>query len=148
MEYCSVRTKDDEWQRNFSKIVINAIKETHAATTIAEAKCRRAREAIQHGDKFEMWNVLQCYIREYRQFINSTSEITNICVYNVPPDIYERIDIKNIVSQLNTVIAFAYAKEAFNCAAKETVKTTLKKALIRSGLMSSEQIRLLEKGML
>lgn len=133
-------TTDQERQEKITDIVIKAIKETHTVTATAEAKCKRARTAVAGGDKHEMWVILQCYLQSYREFINATSSITNICVYSVTPEYYDQVTTKDLQRQLKMVISFVFLKEAVNSTAKEMMHQTIKKALQKSGLLTEQEL--------
>ena len=53
---------------------------THTVYT-ANQKSQKALSAINIHDKVVAWNTLQEYLREYANFINSTSLMTGLCLY-------------------------------------------------------------------
>lgn len=131
---------DQARQVKIADVVVKAIKETHTITATAEAKSKNARTALLGGDKHEMWIALQCYLRNYRDFINETSWITNVCVYSVTPEYYEQVTTEDLRHQLKIVIGFVYLKEAANSASKDMLHQVIKKALQKSGLLTDQEL--------
>lgn len=140
--------KTDELTTNSKKtqVVIDSIKKAaeavHAAK-VAYNKSNAAREAITMTDKKAMWDILQQYFKEYKEFINKMTILTGYYIYSVDANFYEQCSIDDIRKQLENVIGFVYAKEALASVAKENFKQCLKKILKESKLFTDSELALL-----
>lgn len=115
---------------------------THTVYT-ANQKSQKALDAIKIRDKVVMWNTLQEYLREYADFINSTSLITGLGLYRVDHKFYEQVTVEDIEKQLRIIIGYIYAREAANSAAKATFKSCLKSLMKKSGKFTDAELALL-----
>lgn len=115
---------------------------THTVYT-ANQKSQKALGAIKIHDKVVMWNTLQEYLREYSNFINSTSLITGLGLYKVDHTFYEQVTVEDIEKQLRIIIGYVYAREAANSAAKATFKSCLKSLMKKSGKFTDAELALL-----
>ncbi len=115
---------------------------THTVYT-ANQKSQKALDAIKIHDKVVMWNTLQEYLREYSDFINSTSLITGLGLYRVDHKFYEQVTVEDIEKQVRIIIGYIYAREAANSAAKATFKSCLKSLMKKSGKFTDAELVLL-----
>lgn len=115
---------------------------THTVYT-SNQKSQKALDAIKIHDKVVMWNTLQEYLREYSNFINSTSWITGLGLYRVDHKFYEQVTVEDIEKQLRIIIGYIYAREAANSAAKTTFKSCLKSLMKKSGKFTDAELKLL-----
>lgn len=115
---------------------------THTVYT-ANQKSQKALSAINIHDKVVAWNTLQEYLREYANFINSTSLMTGLCLYRVDHKFYEQVTVEDIEKQLRIIIGYIYAREAANSAAKATFKSCLKSLMKKSGKFTDAELALL-----
>lgn len=122
------------------RAIIKAVDMTHEVASKSKLKSKKAREAIQSGDKALMWSILQEYIYHYRDFINRT-EGMYVCTVNV--EFYNQITVAEIKQQLEIMIGIVYDYEAKHCLAKETIKQCLKKILEESGVFIKKEIEYL-----
>lgn len=109
----------------------------------AKAKSERALFAIKLTDKYSMWEILQEYYGEYKDFINSLSGFTNYTIYSVEKDFVEKISADDIRNQLRILVGFIYAKEAITSAAKQTYKDCVKRILKGTKLFTDKELALL-----
>ena len=108
----------------------------------AEMKTEKAQKVLISENKAEVWEVLQEYLREYAEFINSNTKLTGLLVYRVDLEYYEKATILSLKQQVKTVIAFVYYKEALVSSAKELFKQCLKKLLKGTGLFKEKELLL------
>lgn len=113
---------------------------THQVTEKSKIKSRKAREAIETKDKEFMWNTLQEYLHDYKEFINTTN-IMRIC--SVGMNFYNQITVTEIERQLKMMIGVIYDYEAKHCLHNETIKQCLKKLLKASGVFTDKEIEIL-----
>jgi len=125
-----------------AELAKKAAEMTHTVYT-ANQKSQKALSAIKSHDKVVMWNALQEYLREYANFINSTSLITGLGLYKVDHTFYEQVIVEDIEKQLRIIIGYIYAREAANSAAKATFKACLKSLMKKSGKFTDAELALL-----
>ena len=87
-----------------------------------------------------MWNTLQEYLHDYKEFINTTN-IMRIC--SVGMNFYNQITVTEIERQLKMMIGVIYDYEAKHCLRNETIKQCLKKLLKVSGVFTDKEIEIL-----
>lgn len=125
-----------------AELAKKAAEMTHTVYTAIQ-KSQKALDAIRIHDKVVMWNTLQEYLREYSNFINSTSLIIGLCLCSVDREFYEQVTVEDIEKQLRIVIGYIYAREAANSAAKATFKSCLKSLMKKSGKFTDADLALL-----
>ncbi|MDE7164342.1 MAG: hypothetical protein K2O04_02835 [Clostridiales bacterium] len=128
------------------EIIIDSIKKAAEAVHIAGAACKKsdtAYKALTLSNKKEMWDILQLYLREYKDFINKMTVFTGYYIYNVDRNFYEQCSIDDIRKQIENVIGFIYAKEALTSVAKENFKQCLKKILKATKLFTDKELAIL-----
>lgn len=138
--YQEIRYSNDEKVMTYVKAIIKAVDMTHEVASKSKMKSKKAKEAIQSGDKALMWSTLQQYIYHYKDFINRTE---GMCVYKVDVEFYNQITVAEIKQQLEIMIGIVYDYEAKHCLAKETIKQCLKKLLEESGMFTKKEIEYL-----
>ena len=79
----------DERMMDFIK---KAEKATHNFLKINQ-KLQAAQTALESDSKKFVWQVLQDYLMEYGNFINSLTFITNVKVYQISQEQYERLSV-------------------------------------------------------
>ena len=143
MEYLK---SDKQFDDKKTEIIIDSIKKAAEAVHIAgiaRQKSNAAYKALSLTDKKEMWDILQQYLREYKDFINKMTTFTGYYIYNVDYNFYEQCSIDDIRKQLENVIGFVYAKESASSAAKENFKQCLKKILKATKLFTDTELEIL-----
>lgn len=140
-EFQTLNAQNNERALEIAKILIKAAKETHAVIVKSEAKSKKAKEAIAMHDKEVMWRILQEYIEQYAGFISKTSALTGVGLCKADRDFYNRITVADIENQIQIIIGFVHAKEAFDSVVKETYKQCVEKHLKRSPLFSSNELK-------
>ncbi|MDE6585619.1 MAG: hypothetical protein K2K80_02945 [Clostridia bacterium] len=138
----SSKTETDKKVSTFTEAVKKAAEITHTVCG-ARNKSAKALSAIKSNDKKFMWNTLQEYFLEYRDFINSLSSITGFYVYTVDKEFYDKLTNEDIANQLKQVIGFIYAKSALQSFAKTTFKQALKSILRKSQLFTDAELSIL-----
>lgn len=128
---------DEEKTEEFFKCVIKAVKRTREVVAKAEYRCRKIDDVLLIKNKGEMWNVLQEYIKKYPEIFEKKYGVV-IC--KVDSDFYNRVSEQDIIKQLNIIKGIIYLREAQMCAAKETIRTCLKKSLDQSGMFDNKEI--------
>lgn len=136
----NLKYTDDEKVATYVKAIIKAVDMTHQVAEKSKIKSRKAREAIETKDKELMWNTLQEYLHDYKEFINTTSTM-RIC--SVGMDFYNQVTVAEIGQQLKMMIGVIYDYEAKHCIHNEAIKHCLKKLLKASGVFTDKEIALL-----
>ena len=104
----------------------------------ANEKSQKALNAIASNDRNVMWRILQEYINEYADLINSSSSITGISVIRgVNPDMYSDFDL---VNQLRFMIKIVYLSEALKFSADEGLKFGVKQLLKSTGMFTDADL--------
>ena len=94
--------------------------------------------AIASNDRNVMWRILQEYINEYADLINSSSSITGMSVIRgVNPDMYSDFDL---VNQLRFMIKIVYLSEALKFSADEGLKFGVKQLLKNTGMFTDADL--------
>ena len=122
--------------------VKKAAEMTHTVI-MADQKASKAVSAIQTQDKSWKWAVLQEYLKEYGAFINKTTLLTGVYVYQVNAEFYAEVNLQELDRQLQIMVGIVYLKEAVRAAVSETYKECLKKLLRTSGIFTEAQLNLL-----
>lgn len=110
---------------------------------VGDQKASKAVSAIQTQDKSRKWTVLQEYLKEYSLFINNTTFLTGVFVYQVNAEFYAEVNLQELDRQLQIMVGIVYLKEAVRAAVSETYKEYLKKLLRESGIFTEAQLNLL-----
>lgn len=136
---------DFQAQENATKMIGYVKKASEMTHTVimAAQKASKAVSAIQTQDKSRKWTVLQEYLKEYGAFINQTSLLTGVYVYQVNAEFYAEVHLQELDRQLQTMVGIVYLKEAVRAAINATYKECLKKLLKQSGLFTEAQLNLL-----
>ena len=124
------------------ELVKKAFEQTHTVS-LAMQKYQTIEELITGGDKQEIWDMLQAYLRQNASFINQFTWLTNLKVYKASPDYYDSVSVAELITQLRIAFRFSIMSDAFNARAKSAFKDKLKKMLMASGLFTKEELRLL-----
>ena len=138
--YQNLQYTDDEKIMEYIKAIIKAVDMTHQVAAKAQMKSKKAREAIESKDKVFMWNTLQEYLYQYKDFINTTGMM---CTCNVGIDFYNQVTVLKIEQQLKIMIGVVYGYEAKYCVHNETIKQCMKKLLKISGAFTDKEIECL-----
>ena len=136
---------DFQAQENATKMIAYVKKAAEMTHTVimADQKASKAVSAIQTQDKSRKWAVLQEYLKEYGAFINKTTLLTGVYVYQVNAEFYAEVNLQELDRQLQIMVGIVYLKEAVRAAVSETYKECLKKQLKQSGLLNEAQLNLL-----
>ena len=129
---------NDKTEKYYESIV-KACEKLHVVA-VAMKKSEKARNILKSEDKMAIWNVLQEYLREYADFINSHKRLTGMEVYKVDKNYFETITLTELKRQVKGAIAFVYLKEAMITIAKETFKQCLKSVLKETKMFSEKEI--------
>lgn len=86
---------------------------------------------------------MQEYLKEYSLFINNTTFLTGVCVYQVNAEFYAEVNLQELDRQLQIMVGIVYLKEAVRAAVSEIYKEYLKKLLRESGIFTEAQLNLL-----
>lgn len=138
--YQKLQYRDDEKATTYVKAIIKAVNMTRQVATKSKMKSKKAREAIETKDKAFMWNTLQEYLHDYKDFINTTN-IIHVC--SVGMEFYNQVTVTEIEWQLKMIIGVIYDYEAKHCIHNETIKHCLKKLLKTSNIFTDKEIELL-----
>ena len=132
---------DFQAQENATKMIGYVKKAAEITHTVimADQKASKAVSAIQTQDKSRKWTVLQEYLKEYSLFINNTTFLTGVFVYQVNAE----VNLQELDRQLQIMVGIVYLKEAVRAAVSETYKEYLKKLLRESGIFTEAQLNLL-----
>lgn len=129
----------DERMMDFIK---KAEKATHNFLKINQ-KLQAAQTALESDSKKFVWQVLQDYLMEYGNFINSLTFITNVKVYQISQEQYERLSVDEIKNSIRTVMNFIYLKEIF-CGAEGTqIEQYIRKNIRNEGNFTEEELAVL-----
>ena len=112
-----IQSQDNNQALEYVKLIIKAARETHSMHSIAMNKTKDLRKAKQSSDRTEKIRVLQRFIIQYIQFIESTTQITGLSVYYISIDDISKIDIDG---QLSIMEGIVFLKEALNSATNFT----------------------------
>ena len=136
---------DFQAQENATKMIGYVKKAAEMTHTVimADQKASKAVSAIQTQDKSRKRAVLQEYLKEYGAFINKTTLLTGVYVYQVNAEFYAEVNLQELDRQLQIMVGIVYLKEAVRAAVSETYKECLKKQLKQSGLLNEAQLNLL-----
>lgn len=136
---------DFQAQENATKMIGYVKKASEMTHTVimAAQKASKAVSAIQTQDKSIKWTVLQEYLKEYGAFINKTTLLTGVYVYQVNAAFYAEVNLQELDRQLQIMVGIVYLKEAVRAAVSETYKECLKKLLRKSGIFTEAQLNLL-----
>lgn len=132
-------------QENATKMieyVKRAAEMTHTVI-MADQKASKIISAIQTQDKNRKWTVLQEYLKEYGAFINKTTSLTGVYVYQVNAEFFAEINLQELDRQLQIMVGIVYLKEAVRAAINVTYKECLKKLLRQSGMFTEAQLNFL-----
>ena len=132
-------------QENATKMieyVKRAAEMTHTVI-MADQKASKIISAIQTQDKNRKWTVLQEYLKEYGAFINKTTPLTGVYVYQVNAEFFAEINLQELDRQLQIMVGIVYLKEAVRAAINATYKECLKKLLRQSGMFTEAQLNFL-----
>lgn len=132
-------------QENATKMieyVKRAAEMTHTVI-MADQKASKIISAIQTQDKNRKWTVLQEYLKEYGAFINKTTSLTGVYVYQVNAEFFAEINLQELDRQLQIMVGIVYLKEAVRAAINATYKECLKKLLRQSGMFTEAQLNFL-----
>lgn len=138
--YQNLQYTDDEKAAAYVKAIIKAVDMTHQVAEKSKIKSRKAREAIETKDKEFMWNTLQKYLHDYKEFINTTNTMRTC---SVGMNFYNQVTVTENERQLKMMIGVTYDYEAKHCLHNETIKQCLKKLLKASGVFTDKEIEML-----
>lgn len=135
--YHNLQYADDEKVMEYIRTIIKAVEMTHQVSAKSQMKSRKARKAIESNDKEFMWDTLQEYLHQYKDFINAKG---TMCICNVGIDFYNQVTVLEIEQQLKIIIGVVYDYEAKHCARNEIIKQCMKKLLKVSGVFTDKEI--------
>lgn len=132
-------------QENATKMIgyIKKAAEMTHTFIMADQKASKAFSAIQTQDKLIKWTVFQVFLQEYGAFINKTTLLTGVYVYQVNAEFYAEVNLQELDQQLQIMVGIVYLKGAVHAAVSETYKECLKKLLRNSGRFTDAQLNLL-----
>ena len=139
-----IQSQDNNQALEYVKLIIKAAKETHSMHSIGMNKSKDLRKAKQSNDRTEKIRVLQRFIIQYMQFIESTTQITGMSVYYISIDDISKI---NIDDQLSIMEGIVFLHEALHSATNFTFKMCLKKLMKQSGIFTETQLDAIETAM-
>lgn len=119
-----------------------AEKATHNFLKINQ-KLQAAQTALESDSKKFVWQVLQDYLMEYGNFINSLTFITNVKVYQISQEQYERLSADEIKNSIRTVMNFIYLKEIFCGAGGTQIEQYIRKNIRNEGNFTEEELAVL-----
>jgi hypothetical protein len=135
--------RDEERQLKVARIVQRAAEMTHC-TFAAKQEAEEIAHTIASGDREQMWEVLQRYLKEYHDFIIGTSVVTNLTVVSLPLEVAARVTVDFLKSQLCLVKGYVYTRHALRSACRMVFQECLRKllnVLAKSNLGDRKQIR-------
>lgn len=106
-------------------------------------KLQAAQTALESDSKKFVWQVLQDYLMEYGNFINSLTFITNVKVYQISQEQYERLSVDEIKNSIRTVMNFIYLKEIFCGAGGTQIEQYIRKNIRNEGNFTEEELAVL-----
>ncbi|MBE6375895.1 MAG: hypothetical protein E7050_05455 [Lentisphaerae bacterium] len=87
-----------------------------------------------------LWQTLQDYLKEYGSFINNTTVITGIYIYQVSIEQYNAMTVVDIKQQLERLKRIVIAKEIMHSVYQKSFKECLKKILQKTKLFPKEAL--------
>ena len=93
-----LQTENDEIFKTFTAAIKTAAEMTHCYN-LFQSKNKKIDEVLCMDNKEILWQTLQDYLKEYGSFINNTTVITGIYIYQVSIEQYNDIEING--EQLN-----------------------------------------------
>lgn len=70
---------------------------------------------------------MQEYLKKYGAFINKTTLLAGVYVYQVNAEFYAEVNLQELDRQLQIMVGIVYLKEAVRATVSETYKECLKK---------------------
>jgi hypothetical protein len=119
---------DEVNQLRVARIVQRAAEMTHCAFA-AKQEVEEIAHTIASGDREQMWEVLQRYLKEYHDFIIGTSVVTNLTVVPLPLEVAATVTVDFLKSQLCLVKGYVYASHALKSACRIAFRECLHKLL-------------------
>ena len=119
---------DEASQLKVARIVQRAAEVTHCAFT-AKQETEEISQTIASGDREQMWEVLQRYLKEYHDFIIGTSVVTNLTVVSLPLEVAATVTVDFLKGQLCLVKGYVYASHALKSACRIAFRECLHKLL-------------------
>lgn len=124
------------------EFIKKAEKVTHNFLKINQ-KLQAAQAALESDSKKFVWQVLQNYLMEYGNFINSLTFITNVKVYQISQEQYERLSVDEIKNSIRTVMNFIYLNEIFCGAGGTQIEQYIRKNIRNEGNFTEEELAVL-----
>ena len=87
-----------------------------------------------------LWQTLQEYLQEYGSFINNTTVITGIYIYQVSIEQYNAMTVVDIKQQLERLKRIVIAQEIMHSVYQKSFKECLKKILQSTKRFSKETL--------
>lgn len=119
---------DEASQLKVARIVQRAAEVTHCAFA-AKQEAEEISQTIASGDREQMWEVLQRYLKEYHDFIIGTSVVTNLTVVPLSLEVAAMVTVDFLKSQLCLVKGYVYARNALKSACRIAFQECLRKLL-------------------
>ncbi len=137
----TIQSHDNSQSVEYVKLIVKTSKETHAMNSSAQRKAQRLVLAKKSSERTDKIQVLQTYINDYRQFIESTSQITGLRVCHISIEDILKIDLDE---QLSIMEGIVYLKEALNSKVKIVFKQCLRKLMKQSGFFTEAQLDVID----
>ena len=120
--------RDEELQLKVARIVQRAAEVTHCAFA-AKQEAEDISQTIASGDREQMWDVLQRYLKDYHDFIIGTSVVTNLTVVPLSLEVAATVTVDFLKSQLCLVKGYVYTRHALRSACRMAFQECLRKLL-------------------
>ena len=120
--------RDEERQLKVARIVQRAAEMTHCAFA-SKQEAEEIAHTIASGDKEQMWQVLQQYLREHHDFIVGTSLVTKLTIVPLPSNATVTVSVDFLKNQLRLVKGYVYARNALKSACRIAFQECLRKLL-------------------
>ena len=105
-----------------------------------QSKNKKIDEVLRMDNKEILWQTLQDYLKEYGSFINNTTVITGIYIYQVSIEQYNAMTVVDIKQQLERLKRIVIAKEIMHSVYQKSFKECLKKILQKTKLFPKEAL--------
>ena len=134
-----VNTNNEEKFNVVAKAIKTAAEMTHCYN-IFKARTKKIDDILCLEDKEILWQTLQEYLKEYGSFINNTTVITGIYIYQVSIEQYNAMTVVDIKQQLERLKRIVIAKEIMHSVYQKSFKECLKKILQKTKLFPKEAL--------
>ena len=134
-----LQTENNEIFKTFTAAIKTAAEMTHCYN-LFRSKNKKIDEVLCMDNKEILWQTLQDYLKEYGSFINNTTVITGIYIYQVSIEQYNAMTVVDIKQQLERLKRIVIAKEIMHSVYQKSFKECLKKILQKTKLFPKEAL--------